>query len=546
MKFKLLLVAAATLVLSVTIADAKTPKWGFIWGSTDIRYPQTGATAPEKTPALKAWKGERVFAQAVFTTSADVVISVKASDLKCGKSIIPGNAVKCAFVGYVLTDNYNNTDRAHRMVADRLDCIPAIKVAAGNNQPIWFDIKVPSDAKPGKYTGKINLNVEGSTTSLPLTVTVVDRTLPEPENWAFHLDLWQNPYSVAGFYKVPLWSDEHFAKMRPVMERYAKAGGKVITASIIRHPWNCQTHDPYESMIVKMKKIDGSWEYNYEVFDKWVEFMFSCGITDQIDCYTMVPWGYTFEYIDMATSELKTFSCKTGDPEYEAYFLPFLSDFAKHLRAKGWFDRTCIAMDERPMDQLRDARRILKLADPEWRIEGATDYSPEVVDIMHDISAAYQYAKLPAEVVAQRKRDGLYTTFYTCCGPERPNTFTFSPTAESTFLGLHAASLNFSGYLRWALNSWTTDPVNNSLHDIRDWHGGDCYLIYPEGSSMRFDRLIQGIQDYEKIRILREGASAETNARIDAILEPFKPSRFDTLDAATMVRAAEAELAKLY
>lgn len=543
---KKILILAVSLAMLTVNASARTSKWGFCWGSTDVRYPMTGTVVPGQTPSLKAWRGERVFAQAVFTTSADTEISVSAGDLRCGRSMIPAGAVSCSFVGYVLTDDYNAAGRAQQMVADRLDCVPTVKVGAGHNQPVWLDIKVPADAKPGKYSGSIYLNAEGAIISLPLTLTVVDRTLPEPCDWAFHLDLWQNPYAVARFFDVPLWSEEHFARMRPVMERYAKAGGKVITASIIRHPWNCQTHDPYESMIVKMKKIDGSWEYNYEVFDKWVEFMLSCGITGQIDCYTMVPWGYTFEYIDMATSELKTFSCKTGDPEYEAYFLPFLSDFAKHLREKGWFDRTCIAMDERPMDQLRDARRILRLADPEWRIEGATDYSPEVVDIMYDISVAYQYVNLPAEVVAQRKKDGLHTTFYTCCGPERPNTFTFSPAAESTFLGLHAASLNFSGYLRWALNSWTTDPVDNSLHDIRDWHGGDCYLIYPEGSSIRFDRLIQGIQDYEKIRILRETGSEAVNARIDAILEPFKPSRFDTLDAATMVREAEAELAKLY
>lgn len=548
MKFRLPFAVSVALLVALSASAAK-PKTAssLVWGSTDIRYSKTEAPAALKAPALRAWRGERVFAQAVFRADKDCSISFSVSDFKSGKNIIPSRYVTKAFVGYVLTDNYNGTDRAAQLVADRLDNTESAEVKAGESQPLWLDIKVPDSAVPGKYSARLTVNCNGATLSLPISLTVVNRMLPEPENWKFHLDLWQNPYAVARYFNVPLWSQEHFDVMRPIMERYAKAGGKVITASIMQHPWNCQTHDPFESMIAKFKHIDGSWQYNYEVFDKWVAFMMSCGVTEQIDCYTIVPWGYTFEYYDMATASMKTFSCQPQDKEYEEYMLPFLTDFARHLRAKRWFYKTCIAMDERPMDQLRTARAILHQADPEFRIQGATDYSPEVVDIMHDISVAYQYVNLPDAVVEQRNRDGMVTTFYTCCGPERPNTFTFSPAAESTFIPLHAASLGLSGYLRWAYNSWTTDPCADSRHDIRDWHGGDCYLVYPEGSSIRFDRLIQGIQDYEKIRILREDCSSDSvmTARIKALLEPFKPSRFDTLDAAALVNAFEAGLSGL-
>ena len=40
------------------------------------------------------------------------------------------------------------------------------------------------------------------------------------------------------------------------------AGQKVITTSIIQHPWNSQTEDPFESMIGKRKAVDGSWSYD--------------------------------------------------------------------------------------------------------------------------------------------------------------------------------------------------------------------------------------------------------------------------------------------
>ena len=63
---------------------------------------------------------------------------------------------------------------------------------------------------------------------LPFEIEVVNRTLPEPQKWAFHLDLWQNPYAVARYYQVPLWSKEHFDAMRPIMKMLANVGQRLL------------------------------------------------------------------------------------------------------------------------------------------------------------------------------------------------------------------------------------------------------------------------------------------------------------------------------
>ena len=68
---------------------------------------------------------------------------------------------------------------------------------------------------------------------------------------------------------------------------------------------------------------------------------------------------------------------------------------------------------------------------------------------------------------------------------------------------MHAVAGGYDGYLRWAVNSWTADPLRDSR--FRTWAAGDTYSIYPgPRSSIRFERLVEGIQDCEKIRILRE------------------------------------------
>ena len=491
------------------------------WGSIDERYQRNAVPELEKSVELYAWKGERVNAQAVLMApNAIGNLSVKVSDLKNGKNVIRSSAVSTYFVRYVMSDYFDNR-KDSCLVADRLEPTTAsMAVQAQTIRPLWLNIDVPPTAEPGKYKGELTTVCDGQELSIPFSLEVGKRTLPEPSKWSFHLDLWQNPYSVARHYKVPLWSKAHFELMRPVMTRLAKAGQKVITCSIIKHPWNGQTQHAFESMIGKKKCIDGTWEYDYKVFDMWVEFMMSCGITEQIDCYTILPWHLKFEYFDEAENCTYQASLKPGSKEYEEYLLPFLTDFAAHLKQKGWFGKTCIAMDERPKEQLEPSYEILRKADKGWRVKGAINYfGPEVTERMYDISFSYDHVDIKPEPLAEHLQKGNRITFYTCCGPIRPNTFTFSPPAESAFLGWHAAALNFSGYLRWAYNSW----INNQMVESRfgNFPAGDCFLVYPGGSSIRMERLTEGIQDFEKIRILRSELKGKKLEELNEIVNKF-------------------------
>lgn len=533
---------------------AKAPRPQAAWGSIDVQYQKTSipTTGLSKKWAAKAWRGERVNGLAVvYTSSALENVEVATTGLKSGRNEIPASKVEVAFVRYVMADGLNkpgetgakNACRGDNkpwewdsvMVADILDTRKAMAVEANTTRPIWVSVWVPRDAKPGTYKANLKIKVEGGTTlSLPYQITVGERQLPEPEKWSFHLDLWQNPYAVARYYNVPLWSKQHFDLMRPIMKTYANAGGKVITASVIDRPWNGQTQDAFGSMIGKTKSIDGQWSYDYTVFDKWVEFMMSCGVTEQIDCYTVVPWKLQFDYYDQATNTVKNISTEIGSKEYNDYWLPFLTDFAAHLKAKGWFERTAIAMDERPREAMNAAEAIIRKADKNFKIEGAIHYYPDVEPNIYDLCLAYGET-VPANVLTRRRSEGKKTTVYTCCAEAYPNTFTFSKPAEATWLPIHAAAIDVDGYLRWAYNSWTIDPLRDSR--FRSWGSGDCYLVYPGASSVRMERLTEGIQYYEKIKILRnEFAAHPAKIKVlnDAVAK-FVPQNLHGENATEMV-----------
>lgn len=516
-----ILTLAIAVVLPVLMAAQPQSSFRLDWAATGSHCVIGGGPSLEfqkKAFNHVAWRGEKVFAQAVVSSEEEELKDVRlsVSDLRNGKSLIGAENIRLQFVSYVVSDLLDTTkygqcgsreDKSkwgEVLVADVLDINDSMTVPAGRKQPVWMTVSVPSDARPGKYSGKLTVTSSNAKArSLNVELTVADHVLPPARDWAFHLDLWQNPYSVARYENVPLWSEAHFEAMRPVMRMLAEAGQKSVTATIMSRPWNGQTEDAFGSMVTKIRRIDGTWLYDYTIFDRWVEFMFSLGIDKQINCYSMIPWALQFDYIDQATSSPATFQAAPGSEEYNEYWGAFIADFARHLKAKGWFEKTMIAMDERPLESMQAVLGLIRKVEPAFKISLAGNYHEPVIYDIVDFSETFSgKQEFPESAKAKRKELGLTTTFYTCCAEAHPNMFVISNPDEAAWLGWFAQAEGYDGYLRWAYNSWTIDPLTDAR--FCTWPAGDCFVVYPGGrGSVRFSKLVEGIQDFEKVRILR-------------------------------------------
>ena len=487
------------------------------WGSVDVRYPMDCGTVvtDEAVNHAVAWRGERVNLQLVVDNGAkESVVEYRFSDLKCGRGIIPAANVVGGFVQPVLTDRFTGCGRhevdAHGEVpvADRITAADTTVLAGGARRGLWLTVQVPQDVKPGTYKGTVELVSGGKKTKYGYSIKVLDRTLPAPKEWAFHLDLWQNPYAIARVHNVELWSNEHFEVLRPYMLKLASAGQKAITATLIDRPWDGQTYDPFGSMVTWVKKADGTWWYDFTIFDRWVEFMMSCGIDKEITCFSMIPWKLSFRYYDQATHSHKYINCAPGEEAYTKFWGGMLSAFKAHLTEKGWFEKTFISMDERSLQQMQAAIKVIKEFAPGMKISMAGNYHPEIeADIYDYCLDIFAYGAYTPELLATRRAQGKVSTYYTCCSAEYPNLFTFSDPADAAFIALEALAKDLDGYLRWAYNSWTVTPEEDSRFTA--WPAGDTYVIYPFSvSSIRWERLVQGIQLFEKYRVLLAEAKA--------------------------------------
>ncbi|GAA4143766.1 DUF4091 domain-containing protein [Sphingobacterium kyonggiense] len=474
----------------------------------------------QRTAELTLWRGEMASAQVLLWSKEDIKdLVLSFSDFKsAGNDKLPAKIAEARFVRYVMTDEFGPGcgwrkpgDFKASLSPDMLDDLSSMDLVANTVRPVWLTVDMPKNAKPGKYSATVFVKGTGiKTQELKLNIQVLNQTLPEATEWSFHLDQWQHPSAVARWKKVPMWSKAHFDALKPQMKMLADAGQKVITTTLNKDPWNVQTQDPYADMIIWTKEKDGSWSYNYDAFDKWVSFMLDLGIKKSINCYSIVPWNNEIHYKDAQTGEFVNVVAKPGTEIFTSLWTPFLKDFSKHLKAKGWLEMTNIALDERNKEEMGAAFDLIEKVAPGLGVAYADNQQTyKRYPNSDDVSTAVQHPIDSMDIV-KRKEKGLNTTFYIYCGNNFPNQFTFSDPAESTYLGWFAQANGYNGVLRWAYNSWVENPLQDSR--FRTWPAGDTYVTYPDGrSSIRFERMREGIQDFEKVNIIRQQLIAKND-----------------------------------
>ena len=495
------------------------------FGSTDELYFRKEVPLENKLnqQQLTAWRGERINLQ-ILVWSVDTVVQVrlKTNDLvnEKGNTISSSNA-HVNMVRYVLS-NYpfgardavcgNSPYSNGYLMPDRFETFERFDLPGKTVRPIWLLIDIPAQTEAGTYKGIVDVITEKDKKSLAIAVRVQDKILPPPSEWKHLLDLWQNPWAVAWYNDVEPWSQEHKVLLKKHLQLYADAGGKYITTYAVHSPWADNSYMIEGGMIEWTRTKNNSWKFDYSIFDEYVELAMQCGINKAITIYTPIPWGERFR---IKSEETGNYIYEQWIPESEIFktnWNIFLTDLKKHLEQKGWMNITYLGINENAMKQTLAAIKVIKQHSSAWRITYAGDWHNELDTLLNDYS--YLFGKEPSdEQLKKRAARGASSTYYVCCNPPYPNNFVFSPPVEGRWISWYSAARGYDGFLRWAYDAWPADPKRDARHG--SWAAGDCYLVYPGGNScIRYEKLREGIVDFEKIRILKEHASASKDKNI--------------------------------
>ncbi|MBF8185094.1 DUF4091 domain-containing protein [Nonomuraea sp. K274] len=530
------------------------PTGDFASSSFD-RVPQA---APDPVPAgdrrlsLSVVRGGHASAQLAVTSAQDLEkLRVQVDPLKpTGEGGAISKKIQVRYPQYIP----NSPNAPGGVIADPLRGVDTVDVPAGMVQPVWFTFDVPETARPGTYHSRIVVRAQHArAVTYDLTVKVADVTLPPPAQRNFYLNVWFQPDTIADQLHLPLWSDAHFAALRPYLADLAEHGQRVVNTAAVTDPWplerpdgswHSQTYIPWHSLI-SWSYNGEDWSFDFRNWDRFVAESLASGIGPQISVFGLLGFGGPpphLTYTDTRTNSEVWEWVDLGGQRWTDAWSAFLVTFEEHLRTKGWLHQTHLAFDERPTNEMQVAFDLVQkyapdLAANRFAIAGGESSDPLANELSLNEGSRSSW---PQELIDKRKAEGKKTTFYTWNQPIHPNTLTQSPPVGARLLPWISAQRNLDGYLRWSYNSWPQDPYTNptfmgvTFPNFGKYRPGDEYLVYPGPngpvSSIRWELFRDGQEDFALLDQLAQLGGADNPVRLQALQDVDTSRTLPTAD----------------
>ncbi|MFC1479456.1 glycoside hydrolase domain-containing protein [Planctomycetota bacterium] len=231
-----------------------------------------------------------------------------------------------------------------------------VPVVPGAVQPVWITVRAPKKAKPGTYKTKVTVSAEGhKPVTMELALSVHGYSLPDAGNFATMNNLYQSHDSIARYYKVPLWSDKHFELMGKSLKLGKEVGNRFCPIYMVA---NAYCVGNAQSMVRWIKKKDGSFDYDFSVFDRYLDLfdktvgnpgvvllhVWTRGCDKGSRSYKKNLYKVTLLNPETGTTELMNIP-EYGTPEGETFWRPVLTQALDRLKKRGWYEVTAIGSD---------------------------------------------------------------------------------------------------------------------------------------------------------------------------------------------------------
>ncbi|MDD3586605.1 MAG: DUF4091 domain-containing protein, partial [Thermoguttaceae bacterium] len=410
-----------------------------------------------------------------------------------------------------------------------------LTIAPGCNQPVWLTVHVSSQTPPGKYRGTVSLkDASGSfNVSIPYELKVWNIVLPEKNTLATAFGLSEG--TIARYHNLKTQEDR-----RAVWEMYLENFGN--------HRISLYTPAPFDGLHVKwdFSATPPTVEIDAQAFTAEMKRIFAKYHFTNFRCNIDGLGGGTYE--GRSNPRLGKFA--SGTPEYKALMADYGRKLEKTLKDAGlleaayayWFDEP----DHKDYEFVAHGFATLKkympgvarmlTEEPSDALNEQLEKLNGTLDIWCPVSSNYDQ-----EQAEKRMKKNERFWWYVCCGPKAPycTLFIDHPATELRVWLWQTMERGIVGNLVWASNYWTSptafpDKAQNPYEDPmgyvsggpkgskRHWGNGDGRFVYPplaaaqpglnDGkpiiekpvSSIRWEMLREGIEDYEMLVILKQ------------------------------------------
>lgn len=402
-----------------------------------------------------------------------------------------------------------------------------LEVPAGTNQPLWVLVHVPQKATPGDYTGRVSLKAEGWSAEVPVRLHV----------WGFALPVRNHLETAFGFSAREVFR-YHQLRSEPDKRRVLDLYLKSFSDHRIS-PYDPAPLDPMRVRFLPEAEPPRA-DLDFSSFDQ--------AMSRAVDEFHFTNFRLRLQgmgggsFHSRREPEIAGYGEET--PEYKAMFSSYVRQIEEHLHAKGWLEMAYVYWFDEPAPKdyefVKNGMLRLKTCAPgleRMLTEEPGEELAGAVDIWCPITHHYDHAKAEA-----RRAHGERFWWYVCTGPKAPYATLFidHPATELRVWLWQSWQRGIAGILVWRANYWTSsaafpDRPQNPYEDPmgyvsgystprgvkRYWGNGDGRFIYPPEaaaepgisgpepvleppvSSIRWEMLREGIEDYEFLYLLR-------------------------------------------
>jgi hypothetical protein len=443
---------------------------------------------------ITAARAEIVSSQAVFRPHKNVAsASFRISNLGHLKAdtMIPASAIKLQWVRYIDINRNTAGIPDDELIARSPTSIPdpfwensTIPVRAENAQPIWIEIHVPQNAKPGDYNGKLTVTTEAESFEMPVTLHVWNFDVPSERHLSV-INWWNFP--GLGFKNIKKYSKEYWDLL-----------GRFCTFLVEHRQTDVQT-----SLNLVQEKADGQQGYSYDTsrLERYAEVAFEAGIR-QIHLHSV---GHRTHSITNPASRIK--------PNESS--LRRLAVCEKIIQRRNWQNRFLVSISDEPFIHHEESYaamvdRVHKTA-PSVRCIEAVE--AEYLGKLDIYVPKLSHLNLWYPRFEQVQREGGELWFYTCCHPvgRYPNRFLDQSLLKVRVLHWINYLYDMDGYLHWGLNHFAGDNPYTQEAISKGLPLGDRAIVYPGEKgllgSLRFSAMRDGLQDFEYLWVLENELS---------------------------------------
>jgi hypothetical protein len=386
--------------------------------------------------------------------------------------------------------------------------------AVVGNRPVWVDISVPAGTPAGKYTGKITVTRDASPLeTLDLNLEVYNFSLPEQTHLITYFNiskgelgrLYNKPASDPGIEKLSeAYFDFLFDHRLETWFNEPLVPELTLKGENVELKFNDQRYDYYMNKL-KTKRV-----------------ILEAGPGDLIRQINAEPFS----------------------PSFNKIIKSYLSGVETWFRKHGWSDRLVFnsPIDEpnskKDYEETRQWALLVHEAAPGVHFlstESPVSDNPEwgtfrgYVDNFCVHGNSLNDPKVRQALLEEQARGGEATWYISCDQAyPQPNYFIDAPAMDPVMVPWITARYHMNGILYWAANFWnqTPDPWLDPVTFISGFDcsngwvlNGEGSLMYPGDhtrrytgqpnvigpvSSIRFELLREGIEDYEYLWMLKD------------------------------------------